>query len=608
MANPYSKYTGSRISPVPAGYLAAAQASAEGVRKSGEKFGDMIGAGIAKYYEGKEEARGQEAWDSYKKNRGYSTEEGRPEEPSAPATAAMDGDSEEVLRLREEKYRTISDAVAQKESAQPYDEAGVIKSVDAYKAAMAAQESDRELSGAPTQGEATPAERYIPTLNERLEAGNAALLGTLDKYGDRISGKKKKEIFADHERWIDRTTNQFNADRTHALQKSEQGLRRGALDQKGELAAREAADERSDMNALYGVIESQGLVTGKALSALRGAKTLSGMEKAYNAMAEADKDNMPAQVKTWMYLKTQLESQGRTPEEVRESQDIYFGGAQPTANERDIDLWNKIQADPNRSIEDKIHLGYILGAHTKGLIGDAYNKFIEDNPDATQKESLTYARKIGYVGLFDDEQSSMRLEKDRMELTRTKEAFKRWEEDPSKYHVIQTSIPGVQLLQAPGESHWTPFNTGASGKVVRLSSPEEAKEQNDWMVNNDINHVWVPDITGPKGTHKLVTKNPLNLREAAIKGKLPKPGEPSDMTPAPEVGEPRQPAPPAENPSEPPAPEGARPIEGATISGDGKSVTAGDKTIPVGGTFQQGETTYRVFVGKDGKAYYEKVK
>ena len=63
MANPYSKYTGSKISPVPAGYLAAAQASAEGVRKSGEKFGDMIGAGIAKYYKSKKDKA--EA-DSYK--------------------------------------------------------------------------------------------------------------------------------------------------------------------------------------------------------------------------------------------------------------------------------------------------------------------------------------------------------------------------------------------------------------------------------------------------------------------------------------------------------------------------------------------------------------
>jgi hypothetical protein len=63
MANPYSKYTGSKISAVPAGYLAAAAKSAEGVRKSGEKFGDMIGAGIAKYYKSKKDKA--EA-DSYK--------------------------------------------------------------------------------------------------------------------------------------------------------------------------------------------------------------------------------------------------------------------------------------------------------------------------------------------------------------------------------------------------------------------------------------------------------------------------------------------------------------------------------------------------------------
>ena len=56
MANPYSQYTGTRISAVPTGYLAAAAKQAEGVQKSGERMGDLIGAGIAKYYEGKAES------------------------------------------------------------------------------------------------------------------------------------------------------------------------------------------------------------------------------------------------------------------------------------------------------------------------------------------------------------------------------------------------------------------------------------------------------------------------------------------------------------------------------------------------------------------------
>tara|TARA_R110002020_G_scaffold42940_5_gene125256 strand:- start:4808 stop:6232 length:1425 start_codon:yes stop_codon:yes gene_type:complete len=56
MANPYSQYTGTRISAVPTGYLTAAAKQAEGVQKSGERMGDLIGAGIAKYYEGKAES------------------------------------------------------------------------------------------------------------------------------------------------------------------------------------------------------------------------------------------------------------------------------------------------------------------------------------------------------------------------------------------------------------------------------------------------------------------------------------------------------------------------------------------------------------------------
>ena len=55
--NPYSKYQGTRISPIPAGYLTAAGKMAETTRAGYAGLGKSIGAGIAKYYEDKEEER-----------------------------------------------------------------------------------------------------------------------------------------------------------------------------------------------------------------------------------------------------------------------------------------------------------------------------------------------------------------------------------------------------------------------------------------------------------------------------------------------------------------------------------------------------------------------
>ena len=55
MANPYSKYTGTRIQPVPAGYLTAAGQIGESTRKGWAGLGKSIGEGIASYYEKKEE-------------------------------------------------------------------------------------------------------------------------------------------------------------------------------------------------------------------------------------------------------------------------------------------------------------------------------------------------------------------------------------------------------------------------------------------------------------------------------------------------------------------------------------------------------------------------
>ena len=47
MANPYSKYTGTRIQPVPAGYLTAAGQIGESTRKGWAGLGKSIGEGIA---------------------------------------------------------------------------------------------------------------------------------------------------------------------------------------------------------------------------------------------------------------------------------------------------------------------------------------------------------------------------------------------------------------------------------------------------------------------------------------------------------------------------------------------------------------------------------
>jgi len=57
MPNPYSQYTGTRISPVPSGFLQATGQMASDMQKGLAGMGQQIGEGIAKYYEGKEEEK-----------------------------------------------------------------------------------------------------------------------------------------------------------------------------------------------------------------------------------------------------------------------------------------------------------------------------------------------------------------------------------------------------------------------------------------------------------------------------------------------------------------------------------------------------------------------
>ena len=57
MANPYSKYTGSRISPVPANYLQSTAAMSENLRKGLTSIGEAIGGYLVAKAEKEEEKK-----------------------------------------------------------------------------------------------------------------------------------------------------------------------------------------------------------------------------------------------------------------------------------------------------------------------------------------------------------------------------------------------------------------------------------------------------------------------------------------------------------------------------------------------------------------------
>ena len=60
MANPYSQYQGTRISPVPSGFLTATGQVASNLQKGIAGIGSEIGEGLAKYYEKKDEEEEKE--------------------------------------------------------------------------------------------------------------------------------------------------------------------------------------------------------------------------------------------------------------------------------------------------------------------------------------------------------------------------------------------------------------------------------------------------------------------------------------------------------------------------------------------------------------------
>lgn len=161
MANPYSQYTGTRISAVPTGYLSAAQASAEGVRKSGERMGDMIGAGIAKYYEGKQEDEDKEKLADLAASFAYKTDdEGRVPSVGEPDVAVSDEDVS-TLRRREvgdELKRAM--AKANKVGPESDEYGGLVKKItqlgDLWKSLGGTDENLHETAPASPQGP-TPA-------------------------------------------------------------------------------------------------------------------------------------------------------------------------------------------------------------------------------------------------------------------------------------------------------------------------------------------------------------------------------------------------------------------------------------------------------------------
>ena len=202
MANPYSQYTGTRISAVPTGYLTAAASSAEGVRKSGERMGDMIGKGIAKYYEGKQEDEDKEKLAEFAANLAYQTDD----ESNVPSVEEPSELGEDVERTGGDRDKEVL-GIPDWSSVTPEDEAAVLKSVEAHEAAVEAQ---KNWKPDPDELAALAKSKEPPSLQDKYDHLNEGLQQFLSNREDmspetfreglKMYQSEKKQV-TDQHRW-----------------------------------------------------------------------------------------------------------------------------------------------------------------------------------------------------------------------------------------------------------------------------------------------------------------------------------------------------------------------------------------------------------------------
>lgn len=553
MANPYSKYTGQRINPVPAGYLEANARAAANLQSGIASIGESIG----RYYSNKrkkeeEEAQGAldyRALQHYMDNRGSEfTMEGDGEKPASELSPS------EAFKRAE---------LNRKSNMQSFSEL--------FMGNSGRRVSDKVLKFI-TQADLEHQNQNINRYNSSVEHGHSA----------------KRAAAAQ---------TSANAQKTNAE------VREAEFHGKGHQEEEEKRQDSKNREALVEALGADGTISENILNSIKNASTFDGALKILESIPEAQTDNLPANVKTWQWLKKNELGQA-SPEEVDRLRNKFFGieaaAASKTANERDLELWHRIQSNPDLAEEEKLNAGYKLGIYTtKTHAIKFYENYKEKNPNATEAQLELKAKELGLPSPREIEMEILNHKKALFEEKERERAKEAW---ANKTAEVQ-EIPGAPyvLVRHPGSNYWTPLRKGSDGEEQRIVTAEEAHNENLRLEKNGVNWIWVQDLADPDGNFILKSKAPWSLNREIFReggGGLPKDVEPPTVPQG--EGE--------KKPISHGLDANAQPVDpDFKINPDGSGLSDGRITIQFDRPVEVNDKHYMFKLGRDGKAYYYEI-
>lgn len=604
MANPYSQYTGSRISAVPSGYLTAATAAAESVRKSGERAGDMIGAGIARYYKGKQQDADDEALGQF--------------------IGAMSVPS--VEELNRTWQQSAKEENEKRLRGEPFDRDKVVADFDAWEKAKdtpptAADKMEKLEAGIKAfidERDAMSPEAFREGLNiyfaqkknlvaeEQFEAQlkkpeGAAASALMEKVGllDGIAGDmgwSEKELAEAKAQVVGAAKSgegtpaqlqAFEAIQNLGWYKELDPAQRKVIDQRlfkvedPDSAVARKKDEETDKanrEAFVALLQEQGRLPQGVIDKFALAGSFAAMDTMFDNLTDEQKGKMPADARTWAAIRSGFPA--NTPaDEIEKYRRIHFGledRESRTPAQKEMEAFALINNDPTKTQEEKIRAGYMYGVYSGPETARRYYEAWEKkNPDASEEVKDDKRALLNLPTGVEAEHAKVKLELDQKRLEDAKRVEDAIASGGSGVQVM--AIPGTnshKFVKMPTQDHWTLINTGTGKAEDKPISDDQAIEWNKWLEDAGIAYRWTPDNSAAGWSYGSM--GGFNMNREFLDDKK---------------GSTKYPR---------------RPHPGAIVAADGKSATIGVNTFTNESRFQDPKDgKWKILIIEDGKVFIQ---